>query len=154
VGPLTYQNLFFNQGSNAQTGDYLAVDAGLLYTSNASVSSNGSGDTLAEIGLVGNTAYQGPRLDYHLDTDIAGVKYLHDTYRLEPTGYLDGTAELKILPGTFSWTGRETYSQLLINPYEPGNPDNLEDINTVTTGPRFTLRPTLQTTATLDGLYS
>jgi len=154
VGPLTYQNLFFNQGSNAQMGDYLAADAGFVYTNNAGYSNNGSGDTLAEVGLVGNTAYQGPRLDYHLDSDIAAIKYLHDTYPLEPTGYLDGTADLKILPGTFSWTGRETYTQLVINPYEPANPDNLEDINTITTGPRITLRPTLQTSVTLDGLYS
>ena len=154
VGPLTYQNLFFNQGSNAQTGDYLAATAGLVYTNNATFSNNGAGDTLAEIGLAGNTAYQGPRLDYHLDTDIAGVKYLHGTYPLEPTGYLDGVAELKVVPGEFSWTGRETYSQLVINQYLPANPDNLENINTITTGPRFTLRPTLRTTVTLDGLYS
>jgi len=154
VGPLSYQNLFFNQGSNAQSGDYLAADAGMIYTNNASYSNNGSGDTLAEIGVVGNTGYQGPRLDYHLDTDIAAIKYLHDTYPLEPTGYLDGTADFKVVPGTFSWTGRETYSQLVINQYEPANPDNLEDINTVTTGPRFMLQPTLQTSVTLDGLYS
>jgi hypothetical protein len=154
VGPLTYQNLFFNQGSNAQTGDYLAATAGFVYTNNASFSNNGAGDTLAEIGLVGNTANQGPRLDYHLDADIAGVKYLHDTYPLEPTGYLDAGAELKILPGEFSWTGRETYSQLVINQYLPANPDNLENINTISTGPRFILRPTLRTTVILDGLYS
>jgi len=154
VGPLSYQNLFFNQGSNAQSGDYLAADAGMVYTNNASYSNNGSGDTLAEIGLVGNTAYQGPRLDYHLDTDIAAIKYLHDTYPLEPTGYLDGTADFKVVPGTFSWTGRETYSQLVINQYEPASPDNLEDINTVTTGPRIMLQPTLQTSVTFDGLYS
>ena len=154
VGPLTYQNLFFNQASNAQAGDYLSATAGLIYTDNASFSNRGSGDTLAEVGLVGNAAYQGPRLDYHLDSDIAAVKYLHNSYPFEPTGYLDGAAELKIVPGEFSWTGRETYSQLVINQYQPANPDNLENINTISTGPRLTLRPTLRTTVTLDALYS
>jgi hypothetical protein len=156
VGPLTYQNLFFNQAGAARNGDYLAADAGFVYTNNATLSNGGRGDTLAEIGLVGNTAHQGPRLDYHLDTDIAGVKYLHGSYPLEPTGYLDGGAELKLVRGTgeFSWTGRETYSQLVIDPYLPANPDNLENINTISTGPRFILRPTLRTTVTLDGLYA
>jgi hypothetical protein len=154
VGPLTYQNFFFNQASNAQAGNYLAATAGFIYTDNATFTNNGGGDTLAEIGLVGNTAYHGPTLDYHLDTDIAGVKYLHDTYPLEPTGYLDGGGQLNIVPGVFSWTGRETYSQLVINQYLPASPDNLENINTISTGPQLVLRPTLRTTVTLDGLYS
>src|SRR5215469_15788748 len=42
-GPLTGNTLFFNQASNAHTGNYLAVTAGLLYTSNAQYTTNGSG---------------------------------------------------------------------------------------------------------------
>lgn len=154
VGPLTYQNLFFNQASNAQSGNYLAADAGLIYTNNATFSTSATSDTLAEIGLVGNSAYQGPRFDYHLDSDIAAVKYLHDTYRFEPTGYFDAGADFKVVPGLFSWFGRETYSQLVINPYAPVTPDNLENLNNLTTGPRFILQPTLRTTVTLQGSYS
>jgi len=154
VGPLTYQNLFFDQASNAHSGNYLAADAGLVYTDNATFAGNGSGETLAEIGLVGNILEVGPRLDYHLDSDIAVVKYLSGTYPLEPTGYLDGGADFKIVPGVFSWIGRETYTQLIIDPYAAANPDNLENLNTITTGPRFTLRPTLRTTVTVDGVYT
>jgi hypothetical protein len=152
VGPLTYQNLFFDQV--AQRGDMLAVEAGLIYTDNATFSSNASSDTVGVVGLIGNLVQDGERFDYRVDSDIAAVKYFHDTYQVEPTGYFDGTADFKIVPGSLSWLGRETYTQLVLNPYAPVTPDNLENLNYVTTGPRFTLRPTLRTTVTLDLLYS
>jgi hypothetical protein len=154
VGPLTYQNLFFNQASNAHPADYLAAEAGLIYTDNATFTGGGSGDTLGEIGLIGNTSHEGSRFDYRLDSDLAVVKYFQNTYPVEPTGYFDGLADFKIVPGFFTWIGRETYTQLVINPYAPITPDNLENLNYVTTGPRFTLRPTLRTSVTLDLLYS
>jgi hypothetical protein len=154
VAPLTYQSLFFDQASNAHSGNYLAADAGLVYTDNASLGANGSADTLAELGLIGNAAQVSPLFDYHLDSDIALVKYLHGSYPTEPTGYLDGGAQLKIVPGFFAWIGRETYTQLQIDPFAPVTPDNLENVNYLTTGPRFTLHPTLRTSATLDLLYS
>jgi hypothetical protein len=154
IGPLTNQNLFFDQASNAHKGNYLEADTGLIYSDNVTRVRNGSGDTLALLGLVGDTSREGPRLDYRLASDIALVKYLRSDYQTQPFGYLDGKGELWIVPGFFSWTGRETYTQTVIDPFAPVTPDNLESINYATTGPRFTLRPTLRTTLTLDGTYS
>jgi hypothetical protein len=154
VGPLTYQNLFFNQASNAHSGNYLAADAGLVYTDNATFTGNGSGDTLGEVGLVGNATQESLRFDYRLVSDLAAVKYFGGNYPVEPTGYFDGMADLKIVPGLFTWIGRETYSQLELNALAPATPDNLENLNYITTGPRFTLQPTLRTTVRLELLYS
>jgi hypothetical protein len=154
VSPLTSQSLFFNQASNAYPGNYLAAEAGLLYTNNASYTANGSGDTLASLGLSGDTRQQGTRLDYHLDADIALLKYFHGTFPTEPSGYLDGEAAFKIVPGVFSWIARETYTQVQIDPFAAITPTNLENVNYITTGPRFTLRPTLRTSVRLEGLYS
>jgi hypothetical protein len=58
------------------------------------------------------------------------------------------------VPGFFSWVARESYSEAVIQPLAPVTPDNLEAINYVTTGPRFTVRPTLRTTIVLNGNYS
>ena len=154
VGPLTSQNLFFDQASNAHQGNYLAADTGLIYTDNVTRTQNGSGDTLALLGLVGDISGQRPRFDYRLASDIALVKYLRSTYQTQPFGYLDGSGDLWIVPGVFSWTGRETYTQTVINPFAPVTPDNLESINYASTGPRLTLRPTLRNTLTLNGTYS
>src|SRR5438874_1177575 len=49
IGPLTNQSLFFDQASNPHGGNYLAADAGLIYTDNVSRAANGSGDTLAQL---------------------------------------------------------------------------------------------------------
>jgi hypothetical protein len=154
VGPLTYQSLFYNQASSAHGPNYLAADAGLIYTNNAQVTSNGGGDTLAIVGLSGDTSRQGSRLDYHLDSDVSLVKYGGGTFPTEPTGYLDGRATLRIVPGFFSWIARDTYTQVQIDPFAAVTPDNLENLNYITTGPRFTLQPTLRTSVTLEAVYS
>lgn len=155
VGPITGQNLFFDAASNAHAGDYLAIGGGLAYTDNATLTPGGGPSAaIGLLGLLGDVSRQGPRLDLHLASDIALLKYLNSTFPTQPTGYLDGAAELKVVPGTFSWTLRETYSQALLNPSSPATPDNLEGINYVTTGPRLVLQPTLRTTIALDGSYS
>jgi hypothetical protein len=157
VSPLTIQSIFFNQASNAHPGNYLAAEAGGVYTDNATLLPGGSGSAIALIGLIGDASRDGTRFDYRLDSDLALEKYLGgggDFDKVQPAGYFDGLANLKIVPGTFSWTARETFSQIQIDPFGPPSPDNLENLNYITTGPRFTLRPTLRTTITLNATYS
>ena len=154
IGPISSQSLFFDQASNAHRGNYLEAQGGLIYTDNVDLTRGGPGDTLAMLGLLGATSGDRPHLDYRLASDIALVKYLHSSFQTQPFGYADGSADLKIVPGFFSWTGRETYTQAVIDPFLPVTPDNLESLNYLTTGPRFTLRPTLRTTITVDGTYS
>ena len=155
-GPIPTQNLFFNDAAGVHQGaNYLEATTGVIYTDNASLEPGGSGDTLAMVGLVGDLARVGaPRLDYHLNSDIALVKYLSNSYDTQPFGYADGDADLKIVPGLFSWLGRATYTQAVLDPLSPATPDNLESLTYLTTGPRFTFRPTLQTTVELSGIYS
>jgi hypothetical protein len=154
VGALTPQALFFQQASNARGGQYLAADAGLMYNDNALYGAGGGGSLLALLGLSGYLSHVGSRLDYHLDSDIAATKYFSGNYSVEPTGYLDGEGIFKIVPGDFAWIARETYTQVIIDPLAPVTPSNLENLNFLTTGPRFTLRPTLRTSVILDGVYS
>ncbi len=155
VGPITLQSLFLNQSSNAHPGNYLEADAGLLYTDNVNLTPSKSSDTLALIGLVGDVErVNAPRLDYHLDSDIALVKYFNGAYDTQPFGYLDAFGEFKIDPGTLSWIARDTFTELIIDPFQPATPDNLENINYITTGPQLTLKPTLRTTITADATYS
>ena len=154
LSPLSSQTFFYQQAGGPQSGDYLAANGGVIYTNNAARTANGSNDTLLMVGLSGADAHEGSRLDYHLSSNLALVKYLSSTFPTRPTGYLDGLAALKLVPGFFSWIVRETYSQLQINPYAPVTPENLVSLNYITTGPRFTMRPTLRTSVRLDVLYS
>ncbi len=126
-----------------------------MYDDNVNLTPGGSGSGVALLGLVGDTSrVDAPRFDYHLDSDLVVAKYFNSAYSTQPYGYLDGFGEFKIVPGTLSWTARDTYSQVLINQASPGTPDNLESINYISTGPRLTLRPTLRTTIVVDGTYS
>jgi hypothetical protein len=154
LGPLTTQSLFFDQAGNSGRGNYVELDAGVVYNDNVDLVPGGPGDTLALIGLAADTSYQGSRLFYRLDSDLSLIKYLHSEFQTQPYGYLDGSAAFKIVPGFFSWTARETFDQASLTPYAPLTPDNIESINVISTGPRFTLRPTLRTSIIIDGTYS
>src|SRR5215468_4071149 len=153
VTPLTSQAVFYYRPPNAYA-NYLAVIGGLIYTDNVGRTPHGAGETVLLAGLSGDTAREGTRLDYHLSSNVALLKYLGGSFPTEPTGFLDGKVMLKIVPGWFSWIARDTYSQVVINPYLPVTPDNLIGLNFITTGPRVTLRPTLRTSVKLDALYS
>jgi hypothetical protein len=153
VTPLTSQAVFYYRPSNAYA-NYLAAVAGLIYTDNLGRTAHGAGGTVLLVGLSGDTAREGTRLDYHLSSNVALLKYQSGAYPTEPTGFLDAKAMLKIVPGFFSWIARDTYSQVVINPYTPVTPDNLVGLNFITTGPRVTMRPTLRTSVTLDVPYS
>jgi hypothetical protein len=155
IGQFTTQSLFFNQAGNAHRGNYLEADAGVLYNDNVYLTPTGAqGDTLVLIGLLADTSHESPRLDYRLDSDFSLVKYLQGDFKTQPFGYLDGFAQYFFVPGFFSWTVRDTFSQFAISQFEPLTPDNLESLNYFTTGPRFLMRPTLRTTVQLDGVYS
>ena len=71
VGPITSQALFFDQAQNAHVGNYLAAEAGMIYTDNAQLTPDGTGSGIGLIGLVGDLRHEGSRLDYQLDSDIA-----------------------------------------------------------------------------------
>jgi hypothetical protein len=153
VTPLASQALLYRT-YDTYGANYLSADGGVIYTDNVQRTASGSGETLLMLGLSGTTANQGSHFDYRLSSNLALVKYLGGAFPTEPTGFLDGTLTGKIVPGFFSWIVRDTFSEVLIDPYAPVTPENLENLNLITTGPRFTLRPTLRTTVTLDALYS
>jgi hypothetical protein len=154
VSPLSGQTLFYHQAANNYAGNHLAVDGGAIWTDNILRTAGGSSDTLLLLGLSGNVSGEGGRFDYHLDSNLALLKYLSNSFPTRPTGFLDGRATLKIVPGFFSWIARETYSQVQIDIFKPVTPENLVSLNYITTGPRFTLRPTLRTSVVLDALYA
>jgi hypothetical protein len=154
VSPLTGQSLFYYQAANNYGGNYLAANGGVIYTDNVQRTGAATGEALLMAGLSGDLAREGSRLDYRLASNLALLKYTSGTFPTSVTGYLDGRATLKIVPGFISWIVRESYTQVQINAYAPVTPENLVSLNYITTGPRFTLRPTLRTSVTLDLLYS
>jgi len=154
-GPITTQGLFFTQASlSAHRGNYAEIDAGLIYTDNVFLTQNATSDGLALLGLVADTAHEGPRLDYRLGSNISLVKYFSGDFQTRPFGYLDGELVFKIFPSFFDWRVRDTFNQWQLSTNGAPTPDNLEAINFFQTGPSFTWQPTLRTSLVLDGTYS
>jgi hypothetical protein len=156
TGPITTQQLFLDTASAmGHHGNWLEAIGGIIYTDNVTLTPNGPSDELYLLGLVGNVERQGaPRFDYHLDSDLTIVKYGSNVYETQPFGFFDAAGDFKIIPGFFSWLGRETFTQGLLNPGVPATPDNIESINYLTTGPQFRIQPTLRTSVTLTGTAS
>jgi hypothetical protein len=156
TGPITTQQLFFDTASaSSHHGNWLEAIGGIIYTDNVTLTQGGPSDELYLLGLVGNVERQGaPRFDYHLDSDLSFIKYGSNVYQTQPFGFLDADGDFKIIPGFFSWVGRETFTQGLLNPLSPATPDNIESINYLTTGPQFRIQPTLRTSVTLTGTVS
>lgn len=151
-GPITTQQLFLDTASmGAAHGNFLEAAAGIVYTDNVTLSPHGSSDEIYMLGLIGNVERVGaPRFDYHLNSDLALVKYGSDVYPTQPFGYLDAFGDFKIIPASLSWIGRDTFSQALLNPIGAATPDNIASINNFTTGPQLKMQPTLRTSVTAD----
>jgi hypothetical protein len=156
TGPITTQQLFFDTASaSSHHGNWLEAIGGIIYTDNVTLTQGGPSDELYVIGLLGNVERQGaPRFDYHVDSDITVVKYGSNVYETQPFGFFDASGDFKIIPGFFSWVGRETFNQGLLNGSAPATPENIESINYLTTGPQFRIQPTLRTSVTLTGTAS
>src|SRR5262245_7119633 len=111
TGPITTQSIFFDDANSLHGENFLDLTGGVLYSDNVGLTHDGSGDTMLMVGLVGDTKREGaPRLDYHIDSDIALVHYLSQSFDTQPFGYFDGSGEFKIVPGLFSWTARDSFS--------------------------------------------
>ena len=155
TGPITTQSLFFTQASlSAHRGNYVEVDAGLIYTDNVFLTQNAQSDGIALLGLVADWAHEGPRFDFHLASNISLVKYFSGDFQTRPFGYLDADALFKIVPSFFNWRVRNTFNEWQLSTSGAPTPDNLEAINFFQTGPQFTWQPTLRTSIVLDGTYS
>lgn len=79
-----------------------------------------------------------------LDVTGAGsfsyLDFLQHAYGNELLGRFDGTANAAIVPGRLIWVLRDDFGQGSLNPYTPATPNNIENINYVTTGPDLKLR--------------
>jgi hypothetical protein len=120
-----------------EAANSVQLNAGLTHSDNIRrTADNEVGDTLASAGFAADTARDGTRLDYHLLANMAWVEYLDNSYKSQPFGALDGNLAFAVVPGSFFWDVRDTFSQVTLDPAAATTPDNIESFNYLTTGPR------------------
>ena len=76
-----------------------------------------------------------PRLDYHFDSDISLVKYLSNSFDDPALRLCRRRCGAQARAGFFSWLGRASFTQSVLDPLSPATPDNLESITYLRPGP-------------------
>ena len=136
-------------------GPSVELRAGAAYSDNVTKSDAGQqGDTIASAGIGLDYNRVGSRLEVKALADIDWVEYLHDSYDAQAMGYFDGSASLKLVEDSFVWDVRETFGQLTSDPLLAETPDNTENLNYFSTGPRLNLRLGDRLRLSLYGAYS
>jgi hypothetical protein len=117
------------------------VDVGVGETDNVALTStNRISQTMAMIDADFSVNHQSRLFDVNAVGDFGYIDYLQGAFGPELLGRLDGTADAVIIPGRLIWTLSDDFGQSAVDPYTPVNPDNIENINYLTTGPELKLR--------------
>lgn len=134
--------------------DY-GVSLGAGYSDNIGrTSSNERSETYASAGLDLVFKQDSRRLYSDSQIDVAYLNYLRNTFSDEVVGNANINLDARIVPGTFDWMLLDNFGQVRSDPFAPASPDNRENVNYVTTGPRFTGHLGATNRVQLGGHYS
>lgn len=131
------------------------ADAGIGYSDNVTETSTDkrSDEMLVEgvqlAGIEQSARFQGAVLG-----DLEHLNYLQGTYSPEVIGNFGGYASYALVPDFVRWMAQDSFGQGLVDPFASQAPGNLENINTITTGPTFTIPLGTLTLLNVSARYS
>ncbi|HKT72432.1 MAG TPA: outer membrane beta-barrel protein [Steroidobacteraceae bacterium] len=132
----------------------LDVSASVGETDNIARMDGGPSQTVGVIGVDFGLKRTGRRFDTDLKGDFNYIDYLQSYYGSEVTGRFDGAAGWEIVPERLRWSVEDSFGQAQLQPFSAVTPDNLENVNVVSTGPDLLLRPTQSLFVKLGGRYA
>ena len=145
------ETLFAQQSSDAS----YYIETGAIRTDNAQrLFNNPVDDNIAYAELGTNLAVDRRRLDASLSANGRFNTYLDDSFSDEFLFNGSGNLNFTFVPDVFEWSASTVYSQALLNVLVANTPDNREDVNVFTTGPRLTLPVARATAVQLSAQYS
>jgi hypothetical protein len=119
---------------------YAELRVGLFRTDNVfRAPTNERDSTIYSIGTALDLVHDGRRLDAAAQGDLDWLNYGSNTYPDHLFGYLDGMASWTF-SDAFLWRVRDTFGQLVPDPFEAVTPENIENFNYLSTGPTLTLQ--------------
>lgn len=71
---------------------------------------------------------------------FSDLNYLEGAYGNQFIGRFDGAGQLAIIPDRLVWVLRDDFGQATLDAFTPITPNNLQDVNYVSTGPNLYLR--------------
>lgn len=117
------------------------IDAGVGETDNVTLApTNKISQTIATVDADFTVDKRSRLFDVNAIGNFSDLDYLQNAYGNEFLGRFDGTADAAIVPGRLIWVLRDDFGQSALDPYTPTTPNNIENINYLTTGPDLKLR--------------
>ena len=154
VSITTATTQLYGTNPTGQTG-YIDALAGLAYTDNALLTSGAGkkGDGLAAFGLATDYARVG-NLSVNLLGNVERLEYLNHSYSGSFYGQFNGSAMLGKNTDPLQWQLQDSFGEAMSDPLQAPNPQSLQTINDIATGPRVNLHFGLRDRLTLSGQYS
>jgi hypothetical protein len=134
----------------------LELEAGVGYSNNISRVDAGSDidEVITTAGITLKLEEKSRRLDLNVKSNLSFISYEDNTFDEETLGFVTADALIRLSEQNFSWFITENYGQQIIDPLRPVTPDNRENINYFTTGPRLSLPLGARTHLNLNGSFS
>jgi len=105
-------------------------------------------------GFIAAFRRDGNRFDATLDADLEQREYSIDSIEDDMFGTLDGRIEIGIVPERFWWYAEGNLGQARLDPFAPDSPDNREQVESFSTGPRLALPLAMRTALELGATRS
>ncbi len=138
----------------ADDSSVFTLGLGAEYSDNISrVATDQESDTIVTASLASDLSRTTTRFDLGFASDLAYDYYTGDTYEAELRGNALLDFEGQIVRNRLSWYVEDSFGQLQLAAAQPDTPANRENINVLTTGPRFTQPIGSRSRFILTGIY-
>jgi len=111
-------------------------------------------DTIALVGVTLNVAHESARFSGYIIGDFEFRRYIEDSFEDDNYSSASAMAKFQLAPQVLSWVIEDQYGTLISDPFRARTPDNLENINSFSTGPDFTMRMGSRTSITFGARYT
>lgn len=112
---------------------------------------DGSYDSLGLLLALGHTS---TRFAASINGDLERRRYSPEEIDSETVGTLSAEAEVALVADRFSWTFSDYYGQGITDPFSGVGPNNRQQINVITSGPKIVLPAGRRTSVEISGTYS
>jgi len=116
------------------------VNAGFGTTDNITrVAADEVDESMATVGAFIKLNQESTRLHANLAGNFSYLDYLDDTYDDDVIGTFTGNMVAGFVPDMVEWVVSDTFGQTTTQPLQPVTPENRENVNYFSTGPRLTV---------------
>ena len=143
--PVTGRSQILNFGASVGIGETDNI---------AQTSTDPRSQTMEVTGIDFGWIRTGSALEANVVGDFNYLDYVQGAYASQLLGRFDGLTSLSLIDDHLQWFLQDDFGEGQLNPYTPSTPTNLEQVNYLTTGPEFTLRPLSDTVVQVGARYS